>query len=64
MRSAWASSRQAQLPADPRASSARSRLRSLAVSANLDPGTAEKFLNFIVKEAIRHHEEIQRRESG
>ena len=53
----------------PRADPAReqrqiARLRSLAVSANLDPEFAEKFLNFIVKEVIRHHEEIQRRERG
>lgn len=40
------------------------RLRSLAVAAKLDPEFAEKFLNFIVKEVIRHHEEIQRRERG
>lgn len=37
------------------------RLRGLAESAKLDPEFAEKFLNFIVKEVIRHHEEIQRR---
>ena len=40
------------------------RLRSLAVEAKLDPEFAEKFLNFIVKEVIRHHEEIQRRDRG
>jgi chorismate mutase len=31
------------------------RLRALAESARLDPGFAEKFLNFIVTEVIRHH---------
>ncbi|MEJ8474928.1 chorismate mutase [Roseibium algae] len=34
------------------------RLRKLADDANLDPDFAEKFLNFIVKEVIRHHEAI------
>ena len=34
------------------------RLRQLAGDANLDPDFAEKFLNFIVKEVIRHHEAI------
>lgn len=34
------------------------RLRQLAVDAHLDPDFAEKFLNFIVKEVIRHHEAI------
>lgn len=37
-----------------------SRLRRLAQEANLDPDFAEKFLNFIVKEVIRHHEDIRR----
>ncbi len=36
------------------------RLRRLAQEANLDPDFAEKFLNFIVKEVIRHHEDIRR----
>src|SRR5450432_4151769 len=34
------------------------RLRSLAVTADLDPELAEKFLGFLVKEVIRHHEII------
>ena len=34
------------------------RLRSLAVTADLDPEFAEKFLGFLVKEVIRHHEII------
>ena len=34
------------------------RLRELAAKAKLDPDFAEKFLNFIVKEVIRHHEAI------
>jgi len=31
------------------------RLRALAETAKLDPEFAEKFLNFIVTEVIRHH---------
>ncbi|MEV4438156.1 chorismate mutase [Streptomyces sp. NPDC049577] len=48
-------------PADP-AREARqiARLRSLAESAKLDPAFAEKFLNFIIAEVIRHHETIAR----
>lgn len=34
------------------------RLRRLAIDARLDPDFAEKFLAFIVKEVIRHHEAI------
>ncbi|WP_099866955.1 chorismate mutase [Pararhizobium haloflavum] len=34
------------------------RLRRLADDANLDPDFAEKFLNFIIQEVIRHHEAI------
>ena len=34
------------------------RLRRLAKEAHLDPDFAEKFLNFVVKEVIRHHEQI------
>ncbi|MGW2522941.1 chorismate mutase [Streptomyces sp. NPDC001617] len=46
-------------PADP-AREARQieRLRALAESARLDPAFAEKFLNFIIAEVIRHHERI------
>ncbi|MGH6859632.1 MAG: chorismate mutase [Phyllobacterium sp.] len=40
------------------------RLRSLAQSADLDPDFAEKFLNFIVKEVIRHHETAAAKENG
>lgn len=36
------------------------RLRRLAEEAGLDPAFAEKFLNFIVAEVIRHHEKIRR----
>lgn len=34
------------------------RLRSLAEIAHLDPEFAEKILNFIISEVIRHHERI------
>ncbi|GHD97752.1 chorismate mutase [Streptomyces alanosinicus] len=46
-------------PADP-AREARQieRLRRLAENAKLDPAFAEKFLNFIIAEVIRHHERI------
>jgi chorismate mutase len=36
------------------------RLRALANIAKLDPDFAEKFLTFIVREVIRHHEAIGR----
>ena len=46
-------------PADPAREAAQiTRLRKLAEDAQLDPDFAEKFLNFIVKEVIRHHEAI------
>ncbi|MEO0982917.1 MAG: chorismate mutase [Pseudomonadota bacterium] len=35
------------------------RLRRLADESGLDPEFAEKFLNFIVAEVIRHHERIR-----
>ena len=34
------------------------RLKSLAASADLDPGFAEKWFNFVVAEVIHHHERI------
>ncbi|MET9445196.1 chorismate mutase [Streptomyces sp. NPDC006610] len=46
-------------PADPsREARQIARLRALAESAKLDPAFAEKFLNFIIAEVIRHHERI------
>ncbi len=36
------------------------RLRGLAEQAKLDPAFAEKFLAFIIREVIRHHEDIAR----
>ena len=51
--------RRALPPADPaREKSQVERLRQLAAEADLDPDFAEKLLNFIVKEVIRHHERI------
>lgn len=49
-----------QLPAADPAREARqiARLRELAESAKLDPAFAEKLLNFIIAEVIRHHETI------
>ena len=46
-------------PADPaREAEQIARLRRLAEEAHLDPEFAEKFLAFIVREVIRHHEII------
>jgi chorismate mutase len=46
-------------PADPsREQQQIERLRRLARESHLDPDFAEKFLNFVVKEVIRHHEQI------
>jgi len=35
------------------------RLERLAVEADLDPAFARKFLNFVISEVIRHHEQIK-----
>ena len=46
-------------PADPaREEYQIERLRRLAKDAHLDPDFAETFLNFIIREVIRHHEAI------
>ncbi|TPK20125.1 chorismate mutase [Mesorhizobium sp. B2-5-9] len=46
-------------PADPeREQQQVARLRQLAKDANLDPDFAEKFLNFVIREVIGHHEKI------
>ncbi|MBO0709792.1 MAG: chorismate mutase [Acetobacteraceae bacterium] len=48
-------------PADPsRELRQVARLRALAEGAKLDPVFAEKLLNFIIAEVIRHHEAIAR----
>ena len=56
----------AGLPAaDPEREAAQiARLRALAVEADLDPEFAEKFLTFIVREVVRHHEQIARDTRG
>jgi chorismate mutase len=52
-------------PADPaREEYQIERLRRLAKEANLDPDFAEKFLNFVIKEVIRHHEAIAAEHGG
>jgi chorismate mutase len=48
-------------PADPiREAHQIERLRRLAAEAKLDPEFAEKFLNFVIAEVLRHHEAISR----
>ena len=52
-------------PADPaREEYQIERLRRLAKEANLDPDFAEKFLNFVITEVIRHHEAIAAEHGG
>lgn len=52
-------------PADPsREAQQIERLRKLAHDSHLDPDFAEKFLNFVVKEVIRHHEQIAAENGG
>jgi chorismate mutase len=47
-------------PADPaREVEQIARLRQLAQESDLDPEFAEKFLTFIVREVVRHHERLQ-----
>ena len=47
-------------PADPEREARQiTRLRALATAADLDPAFAEKFINFIIEEVIRHHEAIR-----
>jgi chorismate mutase len=46
-------------PADPaREAQQIARLRTLAEGARLDPAFAEKFLAFVIREVIHHHEAI------
>lgn len=48
-------------PSDPgREAEQIARLRQLASAARLDPDFAEKFLAFVIREVIRHHEAIPR----
>ena len=48
-------------PSDPaREDKQIARLQKLAEDADLDPEFAKKFLNFIISEVIRHHEQFQK----
>ena len=48
-------------PSDPsREASQIERLERLAREADLDPEFARKFLNFVISEVIRHHEQFQK----
>ena len=48
-------------PSDPaREKEQIARLRTLAHDADLDPEFAEKFLNFVIREVIQHHEAAQK----
>ncbi|MEC3860774.1 chorismate mutase [Mesobacterium sp. TK19101] len=47
-------------PSDPaREGKQIARLETLAEEADLDPEFAKKFLNFIIQEVIKHHEQKQ-----
>ncbi|WP_334172286.1 chorismate mutase [Sinomonas sp.] len=55
----WLKAKHHLPPADPDREAAQiARLRRLAEEAQLDPAFAEKFLNFIISEVIRHHQAI------
>ncbi|MDQ0796938.1 hypothetical protein QFZ58_005426 [Streptomyces sp. B1I3] len=65
--SRWATSRPpttSRRPTPAREGRQIARLRQLAESAKLDPAFAEKLLNFIVAEVIRHHERIAEESTG
>lgn len=48
-------------PADPaREAQQIARLEMLAKEADLAPEFAKKFLNFVISEVIRHHEQFQK----
>ncbi|WP_299360226.1 chorismate mutase [uncultured Paracoccus sp.] len=48
-------------PSDPAREAAQiERLQRLAREADLDPEFARKFLNFVISEVIRHHEQMQK----
>lgn len=54
------------LPAEDPAREKRqvARMRRLAEESGLDPDFAEKFLSFMVREVIRHHEDIRQEYSS
>ncbi|HWL56898.1 MAG TPA: chorismate mutase [Paracoccus sp. (in: a-proteobacteria)] len=48
-------------PSDPAREACQiERLERLAREADLDPEFARKFLNFVISEVIRHHEQFQK----
>ena len=48
-------------PSDPaREAQQIARLERLAAEADLDPAFARKFLDFVIAEVIRHHEQFQK----
>lgn len=48
-------------PSDPSREAVQiERLERLAREADLDPAFARKFLNFVISEVIRHHEQFQK----
>ena len=48
-------------PSDPaREAQQIARLERLAAEADLGPAFARKFLNFVISEVIRHHEQFQK----
>lgn len=48
-------------PSDPdREAKQIARLEKLASESGLDPEFAKKFLNFVISEVIRHHEQFQK----
>ncbi|MEI4487948.1 chorismate mutase [Frigidibacter sp. MR17.14] len=48
-------------PSDPSREAVQiARLERLSEEADLDPEFAKKFLNFIISEVIRHHENLQK----
>lgn len=47
-------------PSDPgREARQVERLKALSREADLDPDFAEAFLNFVIREVIRHHEKLK-----
>ncbi|MCY3878202.1 MAG: chorismate mutase [Rhodobacteraceae bacterium] len=47
-------------PSDPEREARQvERLQRLAISAGVDPEFAKTFINFIIKEVIRHHRQFQ-----
>ncbi len=48
-------------PSDPQREATQiARLERMAEEAGLDPAFAKKFLNFVISEVIRHHEQFQK----